>query len=90
MLNVKKTNLKMHNQNEENEETLPPFMLGEPLPPLSPTNLCAVPLGPCCPTQTALARPHATHAATWPLGPTLLIRYVSLVTLGNAFIPSVS
>ena len=53
----------------ENKEILPPFMLGEPLPHLGPTN------------------PYPT---TWPLGPTLLIRYVSLVTLGNAFILSVS
>ena len=35
----------------ENEETLPPFMLGEPFPQLGPTNLCAAPLGPRCPTQ---------------------------------------
>ena len=43
----------------ENEETLPPFMLGEPFPHLGPTNLCTVPLG------------HAVHLSLRWLGPTL-------------------
>ena len=53
----------------ENEETPPPFMLGEPFPHLGPTNLCAVPLGPRCPTHFALARPHAVYAAPLPTLP---------------------
>ena len=53
----------------ENEETLPLFMLGEPFPHLGPTNLYVVPLGTRCPTHFALAWPHIVYTAPFPTLP---------------------
>ena len=72
-----------------------PFLCFESLALTGAPPNCDVPLGPRCPSLTALSWTHAAHAATsltLPLrcpGPHAAKKLYAQVTLGNFYFPSV-